>query len=67
MYATRTRKEIIAYGASPRASIGLIMAAKARSLINGRNHVKSEDIEAMAYSVLRHRIILNFEANSYIF
>ncbi len=60
--ATRTNKDLIAYGASPRASIGLILAAKARALIMGRNHVSSEDIEAMALPVLRHRIILNFEA-----
>tara|TARA_Y100000310_G_scaffold339689_1_gene433174 strand:- start:913 stop:1848 length:936 start_codon:yes stop_codon:yes gene_type:complete len=60
--ATRTKKEMIQYGASPRASIGLIMASKARALINGRNHVKTEDIETMAFPVLRHRIILNFEA-----
>ena len=60
--ASRTKKDIIQYGASPRASIGLILASKARALIKGRNHVSSEDIEAMAYPVLRHRIILNFEA-----
>ena len=60
--ATRTRKDIIQYGASPRASIGMILAAKARALLKGRNHVSSEDIETMAYPVLRHRIILNFEA-----
>jgi len=60
--ATRENKQMIQYGASPRASIGLILAAKARALINGRNHVATEDIERMAYPVLRHRIILNFEA-----
>ncbi len=60
--ATRTNKDLIAYGASPRASIGLILAAKARALIMGRNHVSSEDIDAMALPILRHRIILNFEA-----
>jgi len=60
--ATRTKKELIQYGASPRASIGLILAAKARALLKGRNHVSSEDIETMAYPILRHRIILNFEA-----
>lgn len=59
---TRTKKDIVQYGASPRASIGLILSAKARALINGRNHVSSEDIETMAFPVLRHRIILNFEA-----
>jgi len=60
--ATRENKQLIQYGASPRASIGLVLAAKARALINGRNHVSSEDIEKMMLPVLRHRIILNFEA-----
>ncbi|MFH1439068.1 MAG: MoxR family ATPase [Candidatus Woesearchaeota archaeon] len=60
--ATRTDKKHIEYGASPRASIGLIMASKAYALINGRSHVSVKDIEKMAYPVLRHRIILNFEA-----
>ncbi len=60
--STRANKELIQYGASPRASIGIILAAKARALIKGRNHVSMEDIEAMAYPVLRHRIILTFEA-----
>ena len=59
---TRTRKDIIEYGASPRASTGLVLAAKARALVAGRNHVSIDDIRAMAYPVLRHRIILNFEA-----
>ncbi len=60
--STRNKKDIIEYGASPRASIGLVIASKARALINGRNHVSVEDIMEMAYPVLRHRIILNFEA-----
>lgn len=60
--ATRERKDLVQYGASPRASIGLVLAAKARALIHGRNHVSSEDIHEMAFPVLRHRIILNFEA-----
>jgi len=60
--ATRTRKDIIQYGASPRASIGLILACKAKALVNGRNHVSSDDMNTMAYPILRHRIILNFEA-----
>ncbi|MBI3036177.1 MoxR family ATPase [Candidatus Woesearchaeota archaeon] len=59
---TRNRKDIIEYGASPRASTGLVLASKARALISGRNHVSIEDVRAMAYPVLRHRIILNFEA-----
>lgn len=60
--ATRTNKDVIHYGASPRASIGILLAAKARALIRGRNHVSNEDINAMAYPILRHRVILNFEA-----
>ncbi len=59
---TRNRKDIIEYGASPRASIALIKTAKARALIEGRKFVSKEDIDYMAFSVLRHRIILNFEA-----
>jgi MoxR-like ATPase len=60
--ATRTNKDVVHYGASPRASIGLILAAKARALIRGRNHVSNDDINEMAYPILRHRIVLNFEA-----
>jgi len=60
--ATRKSSGLIEYGASPRASIGLILASKARALLKGRTHVSSEDIVKMAYPVLRHRLILNFEA-----
>ncbi|MDO8642570.1 MAG: MoxR family ATPase [Candidatus Woesearchaeota archaeon] len=59
---TRTQKNLLEYGASPRASIGLVLAAKAHALLKGRAHVASEDIVKMAYPVLRHRIILNFDA-----
>ncbi len=60
----RTRKvpDLIEYGASPRASLGLIMAAKARALIDGRKYVSLRDIEEVAFPVLRHRIILSFKA-----
>jgi len=57
-----TAKKYLDYGASPRATIGLVLAAKARALINGRNYVSKEDIKEMAYPVLRHRLILNFES-----
>jgi MoxR-like ATPase len=59
---TRTKKDLIEYGASPRASIGIIMAAKAKALVNGRKFVSEKDIEDMAFPVLRHRIILSFKA-----
>ena len=58
-----TRKwEGVQYGASPRASIGLILSAKARAFLNSRNYISKEDLHVMAYPVLRHRIILSFEA-----
>jgi MoxR-like ATPase len=59
---TRNNKELIEYGASPRASLGLVLAAKAHALINGRTYVSMEDIKKMSYPVLRHRIILSFKA-----
>ena len=59
---TRKDTEFIEFGASPRASIGLILAAKARALINSRNFVSEEDVVKMANPVLKHRIILNFES-----
>ncbi|HJH32490.1 MAG TPA: MoxR family ATPase [Methanosarcinaceae archaeon] len=59
---TRAWGDHIEFGASPRASIGLILAAKARAFIHGRDYVSNEDIETMAYPILRHRIILTFES-----
>jgi len=59
---TRKHPDLIEYGASPRASIGLVLASKARALVKGRNYVSKDDIDTMAYPILRHRIILNFEA-----
>ena len=59
---TRKHPNLIEYGASPRASIGLVLASKARALVKGRNYVSKDDIDTMAYPILRHRIILNFEA-----
>jgi len=52
----------ISSGASPRASIGLVLASKARALLDGRKFVSRNDINEMALPILRHRIILNFEA-----
>ncbi len=54
----------ISYGGSPRASIALYIASKAEALMNGRDYVIPDDIEAVVYSVLRHRIILNYEAEA---
>ena len=52
----------VQYGASPRASIAFQQVAKALALINGRNYIIPEDVKQLRHSVLRHRIILNFEA-----
>ena len=60
--STRQKKDLIEFGASPRASIGIVLAAKARALLEGRKYVSKEDITALAYPVLRHRIVLHFEA-----
>jgi MoxR-like ATPase len=52
------------YGASVRAAQFLVLAAKARALMNRRYHVTYEDIRALAVPVLRHRVLLNFQAES---
>ena len=57
-------KPIIAFGASPRASIYLAQAARAHAYLRGRNYVLPEDVQAMALDVLRHRVLLTFEAEA---
>jgi MoxR-like ATPase len=52
----------IEYGASPRASMALVLAGKARAFLHGRAHVSWDDVEAMAPPVLRHRILVDFRA-----
>jgi len=72
VYATRTPKEygldriagFISYGASPRASISLAMASKAYAFIKRRGYVIPEDVRAVCYEVLRHRIGLTYEAEA---
>ena len=57
-------KEWVRWGAGPRAGQALILTAKARAILKGRYAVLMEDIHAMAYPVLRHRILLNFKAEA---
>jgi MoxR-like ATPase len=57
-------KKWIAFGASVRAAQYLVLGAKARALMAGRYHVSFDDIKAMAHPVLRHRVLLNFHAQS---
>jgi MoxR-like ATPase len=71
VFATREPKKfnidlenIIEFGASPRASIYLNKAAKARAFLNGRGYVIPQDIRAIGYDILRHRILLSYEAEA---
>ena len=57
-------RDKVQYGAGPRASIAMLLAAKARALLNGRVHVLREDITAVAVPVLRHRVIPSFNAEA---
>ena len=57
-------KGYIAYGASPRATLALDRCSKVYAWLNGRDFVSPEDIHAVVYEVLRHRIILSFEAQA---
>ncbi len=62
-YSIETGK-YIRCGGSPRASIFLGIAAKSNALINGRDYVIPEDVQAIVKNVLRHRIILNYEGKA---
>jgi MoxR-like ATPase len=57
-------RDWLSWGAGPRAVQYLILGGKARALLRGRAHVQCEDIQALAYPVLRHRILTNFTAAS---
>ncbi len=57
-------KQWVSYGASVRAAQALILGAKARALLQGRSHVTFDDVRALAHPVLRHRVLLNFQAQS---
>jgi MoxR-like ATPase len=55
-------REYVRYGASPRAAQGLVVAAKMNAFLSGRLNVSFEDVRSVAPAALRHRIILNVEA-----
>ena len=57
-------KRWVRFGASPRATIGLERCARAHAWLEGRDYVSPEDIQAVAHDVLRHRILLTFEAEA---
>ena len=72
VFATRDPKrfnlsklaDLISFGASPRASINLVLASKAKSFIDGRGYVIPEDVKYVAKDILRHRILLSYEAEA---
>ncbi|HLT75578.1 MAG TPA: MoxR family ATPase [Ohtaekwangia sp.] len=57
-------KDFVRWGAGPRAGQAMVLTAKARALLSGRYAVTPDDIERVAYPVLRHRILLNFKAEA---
>ncbi len=57
-------KRYVRYGASPRGAQALLLAGKVRALVEGRVNVSVEDLQALALAALRHRVILNFEAEA---
>jgi len=63
-YGLKDMKDMIAFGGSPRASINLAKAARAYAFIKRRGYVVPEDVRAVAYDVLRHRIGLTYEAEA---
>jgi MoxR-like ATPase len=56
--------ELIRYGASPRATVFLVQAARAHAFLRHRGYVTPEDIKAVGPDVLRHRVILSYEAEA---
>ena len=63
-YGLDSLKDMIAFGASPRASINLALAARAYAFIKRRGYVIPEDVRAVCYDVMRHRIGLSYEAEA---
>jgi MoxR-like ATPase len=57
-------RELVQWGAGPRATINMMMAAKARAILHGRYHATTEDVREMAICVLRHRIVPTFNADA---
>jgi MoxR-like ATPase len=57
-------EDLIQVGASPRATISLVRASKAHAFLQRRGYVTADDVKAVAYNVLRHRLILSFEAEA---
>jgi len=63
-FASEATNKYVRFGASPRGAQAIVLGAKIRGLLDGRYHASFEDVAAMAKPSLRHRIILNFEAEA---
>ena len=63
-YGLNELKSIISFGASPRASISMALAARAYAFLRGRGYVIPEDVRAVCHDVMRHRIGLSYEAEA---
>ena len=63
-YKLADLKGLIQYGASPRASISLAVAAKAYAFLQGRGYVTPQDVKSIGLDVLRHRVIVSYEAEA---
>ena len=63
-YGLAAIKDLIAFGGSPRATIFLNLAAKAHAFLKGRGYITPEDIKAIGHDVLRHRILVTYEAEA---
>lgn len=64
VYKTRETSEYILCGASPRATVNIALAAKGKAFLEGRGYVLPDDIKSVVYDVLRHRIMLSYEAEA---
>lgn len=62
--ATDRVRRLVRWGAGPRAGQSLILAAKARALLNGRLHASRDDVKALAHAVLTHRVLINYQAEA---
>ena len=63
-YGLMDMEPFISFGASPRASVNFPKSAKAYAFIKGRNYVSADDVKAVAYPILRHRLLLSYEAQA---
>ena len=63
-YGLEDLGELISFGASPRASIALVQASRAHALLRGRGYVTPDDVRAMCMDILRHRVLVTYEAEA---